>query len=104
MSGINNLNIKDKKFLSEFNRVLPGITELYYQLYAKHEKAEEAFDKLLQLLATLKENLDKSLKFNSRKKQTDWFLSNELVGMSLYVDRFCGTLKAMPEKLNQSWC
>jgi amylosucrase len=40
------------------------------------------------------------LKFNSRKKQTDWFLSNELVGMSLYVDRFCGTLKAMPEKLN----
>ena len=28
-----------------------------------------------------------------------WFLSNEITGMSLYVDAFCGSLKNLPDKL-----
>ncbi len=34
------------------------------------------------------------------KANTDyWFLSNDLTGMSLYVDRFCGNLPQLQNKL-----
>ena len=29
-----------------------------------------------------------------------WFLSNEITGMSLYVDRFCGNLKTLEARLD----
>ena len=32
-------------------------------------------------------------------KPNNWYTSNQLVGMSLYVDKFCGTLPKLPSKL-----
>jgi len=37
---------------------------------------------------------------NDKANKGNWFLSNELVGMSLYVDRFAGTLNQIPDKLS----
>jgi amylosucrase len=34
-----------------------------------------------------------------KEKKGNWHLSNEIVGMSLYVDRFCGNLKNLTDKL-----
>lgn len=38
-------------------------------------------------------------KDNTKEKKGNWFLSNEINGMSLYVDRFCGQLADLPAKL-----
>ena len=35
-----------------------------------------------------------------KAKQDHWFLSNEITGMSLYVDRFCGNLQKLGDKLD----
>ena len=59
------------------------------------------FDRLIDTI--IKAYIDRS----EQQHQTDhkkfekgkWFLSNELAGMSLYVDRFCGNLKNLEAKL-----
>ena len=35
----------------------------------------------------------------ARMKDPDWYRSNELLGMMMYVDCFAGTLKGVQEKL-----
>jgi hypothetical protein len=48
------INIRDTGFANELNTALPSITELYDQLYAKHENAEEAFNGLIQSIVEKK--------------------------------------------------
>ena len=35
-----------------------------------------------------------------KEKKEDWFLSNDIAGMSLYVDRFCGSIKNLEKKID----
>ena len=75
---------------------------LYNQIYSQHPKAEELFEKLLEVITTSYIHRVEDLKKKDIDKleKEGWFLSNELAGMSLYVDRFCGNIKNLEDKLD----
>lgn len=95
------LNGKDRLFFTRFIANAAAISELYGEVYGQHPKAAEAFDRLIDNL--IKAHTERSAVLRKRdlgkEEKGNWFLSNEITGMSLYVDRFCGGLKNMPEKL-----
>ena len=64
--------------------------------------AEQQFLDLLRSLILAHQGREAGLKKRDQEKaaQGVWFLSNQLAGMSLYVDRFAGSLKTMPTKLS----
>ncbi len=75
---------------------------LYSQLYSNRSDFDSAFHEILELIVDTYIERSPSLKSRDREKEKKetWFLSNELAGMSLYVDRFAGSLSKMPEKLS----
>ena len=93
---------KDNVFYSSFIANIATIQKLYFDLYGHHSNAENLFDDLIKTIATSYANRSDSLKQKDLKKstETNWFLSNQITGMSLYVDRFCGNIKSMVSKLN----
>ncbi|SDA91772.1 amylosucrase [Algoriphagus alkaliphilus] len=92
---------KDKAFVSRLFFHLPTIHRLFAEIYATHPEAESQFFELIQSLIKGYLVREKGLqKRDEEKAKKDiWFLSNQLAGMSLYVDRFSGNLKSMPKKL-----
>jgi amylosucrase len=80
---------------------MSDIHQLYFGLYQTHSQAKENFQKLIEGILKANHQRNTSLKSRDLKKakQGNWFLSNQIVGMSLYVDRFCGDLKNLEEKL-----
>ena len=93
---------KDKLFFIRLIANATAIESLYGELYGHHPNKELAFDELLQTLINAHLSRPASLqqKDNTKEKKGNWFLSNEITGMSLYVDRFCGSLKNLPDKLS----
>jgi len=93
---------KDNLFYTRMVANTTAIHYLYNQLYQHHPHGKPLFivlintiiDAYIQRSAALKE-LD-----NEKEVQGNWFLSNEITGMSLYVDRFGGSLKEMPQRLD----
>lgn len=79
-----------------------AIHDLYHSLYSSHPKGEESFTQLLQTIINAYATRPAVLKERDKTKleQGHWFLSNEIAGMSLYVDRFCGSLKDLSGKLD----
>ena len=79
-----------------------AIRTLYQELYGQHPALELEFEKLIQVVADAACNRTSFLKQKDEEKarKDHWFLSNEIAGMSLYVDRFCGDLKALSGKLD----
>jgi len=79
-----------------------AIRILYRELYEEHPLCEQGFEQLIHVIAEAARNRSSLLKKKDDEKvQKDhWFLSNELAGMSLYVDRFCGDLKQLSGKLD----
>jgi amylosucrase len=92
---------KDKAFIIRLFDHLPLIHRLFAKIYASHPEAEIQFFQLIESLIFGYKSREKALKKRDEEKAKKgiWFLSNELAGMSLYVDRFAGDLKSMPEKL-----
>ena len=93
---------KDNLF---YTRLVANIASIHYlcnELYQNHPNAETMFINLIDSIrdAYLQrpENL-KALDVEKEEKGT-WFLSNEITGMSLYVDRFCGSLNNLTSKLD----
>ncbi len=85
-----------------FRRLLhhaADLTHLFNSIYYHHPQQEQAFHLLVNSMIDAYLARSKKLKERDAAKPADWFLSNELAGMSLYVDRFCGTLKDLPEKI-----
>ncbi len=78
-----------------------AIQALYQELYQDHPLADAGFEQLLRVIVDAAQNRAAFLreKDAEKAKQDYWFLSNELAGMSLYVDRFCGDLKQLGGKL-----
>jgi amylosucrase len=60
------------------------------------------FTDLIQTITSAYKKRSELLKLKDEEKEAlnHWFLSNQLVGMSLYVDRFCGNLKNLETKLS----
>ena len=72
---------------------------LYEELYGKHPGHD--FTKLLQTIinAYKKRSSDVKEKDTEKEAMGNWFLSNDVTGMSLYVDRFCGNITTLGDKL-----
>jgi amylosucrase len=93
---------KDNLFYSRFLANSSEISDLYYSLYRNHPKASEAFSELLETITNAYAQRSEPLKQKDEEKEElgNWFLTNQLAGMSLYVDRFCGDLKTLTTKLD----
>ncbi|TAL40410.1 MAG: alpha-amylase [Chitinophagaceae bacterium] len=92
----------DNSFYTRFIAGAADIFELYMQLYEHHPRSEDNFQQLLQTITLSYKNREAELKQKDEEKlqKEYWFLSNELNGMSLYVDRFCVNLKNLSTKLD----
>ncbi len=93
---------KDNLFYTRFIANAAAIHALYMDLYQHHLQCETMYDELLQTIVMAYKKRSKTFrqKDEDKLKKGSWFLSNQLVGMSLYVDRFCGSLKNLTDKLD----
>ena len=92
----------DNLFYTRFIVNTSTIFGLYMQLYEHHPRAEQAFHELIKVIIKAHTERSKILieRDNQKTKEEHWFLSNEIGGMSLYVDRICGNLQNLQSKLN----
>lgn len=92
---------EDNAFYTRLSSNIDTIDQLYREIYGYHSVADEKYEALILTLIEAYQ----CRAFDLRKKDEEkiekgiWFLSNEITGMSLYVDRFCGTLKNLALKL-----
>ncbi len=93
---------KDKAFAERFDQHIDAIESLFDQIYGGHPKRNASFDTLLEtLIAHYQQRPSTFLKKDTAKeKKGNWYLSNNITGMSLYVDRFAGSLKGLTDKLD----
>lgn len=93
---------KDELFYQRLTAGSSYILELYKTLYGQHPEHHKVFDILIDTI--IKAYTDRSAKLKKQDidklEQRGWFLSNELAGMSLYVDRFCGDLEKLSGNLD----
>jgi amylosucrase len=92
----------DNLFYTRFIANAAAIQFLYNELYSSHPAAKKTFEQLIATMATayMKRGTALKIRDEEKEKKGNWFLSNEITGMSLYVDRFCGNLKNLGEKLD----
>ena len=76
------------------------LQDLFFSLYTKAGH-QEAFKNLLQLLPELHKKRPEGLKVRDleKLKSGNWYLSEQMVGMQLYVDHFNADLNGLREKL-----
>ncbi len=95
IAGIDNL------FFTRFVANAASVKALFEEIYGKHARADHYFVKLVELITDA--YLQRPANFRERDEEKEaqgyWFLSNEITGMSLYVDRFCGNLTNLENKL-----
>ena len=91
----------DLDFSTRFQSRFPKIQGLFHELYGNHPEAEFQFLELMRSLMLGYQSREELLRERDRIKANEgnWFLSQHLAGMSMYVDRFAGNLKTMPSKL-----
>ncbi len=93
----------NEKFIEKKKMAIANIKLLYDRLYATHPDAEISFSKMLAIIDAAFLNRSENLKNldaqKAENKNEKWFLSNQLCGMSLYVDRFCENLETLNKKL-----
>ncbi|SKB61340.1 hypothetical protein [Dyadobacter psychrophilus] len=96
----NNLDIAgaDKKFYTKLVLHAAEIRDLYTQLYNDHPEFGTNFTKLIEVLISAHLNRPQELKDRDNKKPENWYISNELAGMSIHMDRFSGGLNALRDK------
>jgi amylosucrase len=91
-------------FKERFQSSLGEISNLYNSIYAYHPNGRDGFARLLETLEKAFAERSIALKERDVKKSASepihWFLSNELCGMSLYVDRFCGSINNLKNRLD----
>jgi amylosucrase len=92
---------EDNLFYARFIAGASAIYALYNKIYASHPKNQAVFEDVLETIIQAYKNRSAVLKQLDEDKQRkgQWFLSNDIAGMSLYVDRFCGDIAALNDKL-----
>ncbi len=93
-------NSPEDLFQLRLSTNLSLISSLFFSLYPK-EKNELFFYQLLNRMEELFSNRSKELKSLDLERLQDgnWYQSERLVGMQLYVDRFNKNIKGLHEKL-----
>jgi amylosucrase len=91
----------DNMFYTRFIANATAIQFLYNELYQNHTESDEYFSQLIDVMANAYTQRPLAFKHrdDEKDKKGNWFLSNEITGMSLYVDRFCGNLTGLTDKL-----
>jgi amylosucrase len=94
--------VADNAFYIKVLANISDIRTLYEELYANHPEGKESFGRLIQLIIKTYKARPLNLKQRDRVKEDEgfWFLSNQLAGMSLYVDRFCGNIQNLSSRLD----
>ena len=94
----------DKLYNERFQQGLGELSNLYNKVYATHPENKKGFEQLLETVADAFSKRSDELKLRDIEKlKTEpehWFLSNQIAGMSLYVDRFSNNLKGLGDKLD----
>ena len=93
---------KDNLFYVRMMANADTICNLYNEIYRHHPKAPDWFIAIIEVIIQAYLNRAEILKIKDQEKaeKGNWFLSNEITGMSLYVDRFCGNIKNLGNKLD----
>lgn len=92
---------EDTAFLIRFSANLYIIHALFGQIYGHRPDADHWYEKILDTILAAYKNRPTNLKSLdlTKERKGHWYLASDIVGMSLYVDRFCGTLKDLGSKL-----
>ncbi len=92
---------RDQLFYTRLIANTASIQSLFTELYRHHPAGSAAFEQLIEnlIIAHIERPQSLKQKDETKEKKDYWYLDNELCGMSLYVDRFAGSLAAMPGKL-----
>ena len=97
------IDTADKKVLfhQRFTANLTLIQDLFFSLYP-HPEHKKAYTKLLEKLPSLFDGRPEELKNRDLEKikESNWYTSEQLVGMQLYVDHFNKDLKGLKDKLS----
>ncbi|MBI1780387.1 MAG: alpha-amylase [Sphingobacteriales bacterium] len=93
---------KDNLFYVRMMANADTLSYLYNEIYSKHPESAVLFDQLIETIIKAYVNRPEAMKTKDEEKEQkgNWFLSNEITGMSLYVDRFCGNIKTLGTKLD----
>jgi amylosucrase len=96
----NNIDIagRDNGFYTRIMANASAIRDLYDELYGQDPRVKAGFDGLIRTIvdAYVRRPVLLRQKDDEKLAQDSWFCSNQLVGMSLYVDRWCGGLDQLP--------
>lgn len=89
--------MNDISFSTRLEAREPELKSLYLELYGN----EERYCELVKNLAVFHESRSKRLKCRDAEKSMtpDWYKSESLLGMMLYIDNFAGNLNGVREKL-----
>ena len=89
-------------FFTKFIDNISTVHSLYNELYGAHINGERLFNILIETIVTAykKRPVEFIQKDADKSQKENWFLSNQLAGMSLYVDRFCGSISNLESKLS----
>ncbi|MFN9494151.1 MAG: alpha-amylase family glycosyl hydrolase, partial [Sphingobacteriales bacterium] len=99
---------KDNAFYVRLMANVVAIHELYQQLYGQVGGGGLQVADLVKLMIRAYKERGEDLRVRDEEKTRvsvegevagNWFLSNKIAGMSLYVDRFAGNLKGLKDKL-----
>lgn len=92
---------KDNLFYTRLIANTASIHSLYNDIYGGHKHGKKNFKKLIETImaAHIGRSAQLQKKDNRKYEKGNWFLSNKLAGMSLYVDRFCGSIADLENKL-----
>jgi amylosucrase len=91
-----------RDFATRLSANLHRITEVLNLIYGRRQEHPDYLVSLLDKLFELYQARPKALKDldRQREKEADWLLSEKIVGMSLYVDRFSEDLEGFREKID----
>lgn len=92
-------NLIPRELQNRFDKYFDELKWLYFELY--HGDGQ-GFDYLCSLIRSYYDSRDERLKALDREREEnpDWYHSNDIVGMMLYVDNFADNLKGVTEKLS----
>ena len=90
--------IKDSGFQERLTANLDDIHNHFKAIYGDSPLFTDLIQTIFQAYAERSPELKKRDEAKA-KKEDNWFLSQDLVGMSLYVDRFAGKITDLPAKI-----
>ncbi|MFN7586142.1 MAG: alpha-amylase, partial [Bacteroidota bacterium] len=96
---------KDADFQAFYTRLIANaaaIESLFMSIYGAHPQRDQQFKQLVTTIVLAHQNRRAALKKIDEEKlnKGNWHLSQEIVGMSLYVDRFAGKIEDVGQRLD----